>query len=813
MAVSMTGTKFRAWDREGSPLAFGKVYTYKARTNVPKDSFQSEDAIVENTNPVILNGEGYADIYLDGSYKIVVKDQYENEIDTTDPVSSQGGQEWINAHSATYVSPTSFKIAGNVTDKYDAGRRVRIDYGATEYAYSTILSVVFGGGESTVSVEQNTITTGIESVSASIVGTGKKWHEVPSARDTIIAFDDVEGAVVEDLEVGQIVKVKSEDAEFLVVTTASGNVGTGAYYDCHNNNQLKRIKNKKLSYKTLQDMRDNVGMAGVRDGDEISIAGRTNVGLGAVSFFYDLSDTTSSDNDSSVIVVNGLRFKLDIGWAVTSYMFGALGDGVTDDTEALQAAHNSGFHVFYLPGDYIISSPLQLRKGASVSAKAAGKFGGSTETNIAKITNNQVSGGIFWYTEDTFSGQVTAPKIQGMHLQADFPIRYNDKTADVSTGGAAQPYLMQPHVKGCVITAREAGAGIGIEMTRAFDGVIRENDISGFDINVLLCGSDINDISENRIINAYSYHILVFSTGTYGSQNTITHNDILSGKSANTVFIKTNDRHVRINDNYLEQVPSIGTIKGFIDMSATDMPDIFGVNVASISYSTIVQDNRIDGHSLVTDFVYRLNPTGLQHTIHDVGTSGIVAGLGLVIEGDLLPVRYNVSHNFVNYDFVGEQFGKWGNFKTGKTLVDGKDLTVDVEAYASLSTDAPSGDNAGDNTRYDADAIVILAAHTGVQRWYPPSVDGAVNVHFNSAYTYTVTFVAKTDSNLGDNLKMGRILDSSGDSLVTYALTEQYQEFSFTMAGAAITSKVGVYFTRNTVNGDVKIRSLTWSKV
>ena len=80
MSVSMIGPKFYAWGRDGLPLAFGKLYTYKARTNAPKDTYQSEDGIVANTNPVILNGEGYANVYLDGSYKVVLKDSDDNEI-------------------------------------------------------------------------------------------------------------------------------------------------------------------------------------------------------------------------------------------------------------------------------------------------------------------------------------------------------------------------------------------------------------------------------------------------------------------------------------------------------------------------------------------------------------------------------------------------------------------------------------------------------------------------------------------------------------------------------------------------------------
>lgn len=170
MAVAMIGPKFYAWDKNGKPLAFGKLYTYEARTNVPKDTYQSEDQVVANTNPVILNGEGYANIYLSGSYKMVLKDSSENEIWSSDPVSSSEPQEWVICLSATYLSGTSFKLVGNFQSQYEVGRRVRIDNNTANYAYSTVISSVFSAGETTVVVSDSVITTGILEACVSIIG-------------------------------------------------------------------------------------------------------------------------------------------------------------------------------------------------------------------------------------------------------------------------------------------------------------------------------------------------------------------------------------------------------------------------------------------------------------------------------------------------------------------------------------------------------------------------------------------------------------------------------------------------------------------
>jgi hypothetical protein len=65
-------TNFAAGDL--TPLSGGLVYTYQAGTTTPKATFNTSVGDVENTNPVILDAEGYADIYLgSGNYKIDVK--------------------------------------------------------------------------------------------------------------------------------------------------------------------------------------------------------------------------------------------------------------------------------------------------------------------------------------------------------------------------------------------------------------------------------------------------------------------------------------------------------------------------------------------------------------------------------------------------------------------------------------------------------------------------------------------------------------------------------------------------------------------
>lgn len=71
----------------GAPLVGGKLYTYDAGTNNPRQTFQDAAGTIPNTNPIILDARGEAQIFWSGSYKIVLKDATDTTIWTVDDVS------------------------------------------------------------------------------------------------------------------------------------------------------------------------------------------------------------------------------------------------------------------------------------------------------------------------------------------------------------------------------------------------------------------------------------------------------------------------------------------------------------------------------------------------------------------------------------------------------------------------------------------------------------------------------------------------------------------------------------------------------
>ena len=97
--------KFKALNHAGQPLSGGKVYTYIAGTTTNKATYPTAaDALAgtnELDNPVILDADGEATIYLDGSYKILLKDSADITQWTRDNVQHDMTPAEIDDLSAT----------------------------------------------------------------------------------------------------------------------------------------------------------------------------------------------------------------------------------------------------------------------------------------------------------------------------------------------------------------------------------------------------------------------------------------------------------------------------------------------------------------------------------------------------------------------------------------------------------------------------------------------------------------------------------------------------------------------------------------
>lgn len=96
---------------------------------------------------------------------------------------------------------------------------------------------------------------------------------------------------------------------------------------------------------------------------------------GGGEFVADLKDMITPDNGGSCIVVdnNAGRWKRVIKNGYVSVTdFGAMGDGSSDDTTSLNAAHRSHNNVYYPQGVYKITNPLLLKSNTNINGAGVG---------------------------------------------------------------------------------------------------------------------------------------------------------------------------------------------------------------------------------------------------------------------------------------------------------------------------------------------------------------------------------------------------------------------------------------------------------
>ena len=88
MAVVSPTAKAQFIDAAGIPLAGGFLYTYVAGTTTPQATYTDSTAATANSNPIVLDSRGEANIWLTGSsYKFKLTDSEGTEIWTVDNIA------------------------------------------------------------------------------------------------------------------------------------------------------------------------------------------------------------------------------------------------------------------------------------------------------------------------------------------------------------------------------------------------------------------------------------------------------------------------------------------------------------------------------------------------------------------------------------------------------------------------------------------------------------------------------------------------------------------------------------------------------
>ena len=89
MAVVTPTAKAQFIDAAGAPLAGGLLYTYAAGSTTPQATYTDSTSATANSNPIVLDSRGEANIWLSGStYKFKLCDSTNTEIWTVDNIAA-----------------------------------------------------------------------------------------------------------------------------------------------------------------------------------------------------------------------------------------------------------------------------------------------------------------------------------------------------------------------------------------------------------------------------------------------------------------------------------------------------------------------------------------------------------------------------------------------------------------------------------------------------------------------------------------------------------------------------------------------------
>ena len=97
MTAALTPTpKFTPLDSNGNIMPGAKLFTYDAGTTTKKNTWKDSAKSTLNTNPIILDSAGRADVWGDGSYKLVLAPS----TDTDPPTSPIWTVDNINIYNS-----------------------------------------------------------------------------------------------------------------------------------------------------------------------------------------------------------------------------------------------------------------------------------------------------------------------------------------------------------------------------------------------------------------------------------------------------------------------------------------------------------------------------------------------------------------------------------------------------------------------------------------------------------------------------------------------------------------------------------------
>ncbi len=181
MAVLFSPWGNQQFTNGSSTIATGwKIYAYAAGSSTPLATYTDSTGAVAQTNPMIINALGFVtngQIWLTSglAYKLVLTDENDVVKKTEDNItgvsSTNSASQWDDPGlTPTYISTTSFSLAGDQTVDFHVTRRIKSTVTAGT-VYGTIITSVYGA-LTTITLRMDTgqvLDSGLSQVSYGLI--------------------------------------------------------------------------------------------------------------------------------------------------------------------------------------------------------------------------------------------------------------------------------------------------------------------------------------------------------------------------------------------------------------------------------------------------------------------------------------------------------------------------------------------------------------------------------------------------------------------------------------------------------------------
>lgn len=394
---------FRQFDSSGLLLTGGKIYFYRAGSTTPLETYQDSAGTIANTNPVILDASGVANIYLlPAKYRVEIYDANDVLIHEQDDIGTGIGSSAVLGGVGSIAICANYDALRNLSDDYDIvivlGRDNPNDGGYGIFLQSDSV----GADDDAVLLTRQGTTRYIRQMAGYIdpLWTGLVYN---TANDQFSAFSDTLALgiayklpiiIADNLYLQTNITIPT-DSRLIINGSLYGPAGSPPTVTFDNGAILESCSTAGLRLPIsfgVGCVRQSISSSWFAGGDDIELTRISTISTGSytvnIDKVYSLGQSINFPANLALDFVGASRFVVDIGglsinianlkyngtskiidYTDISYVgtislggpvrpewFGAVGDGTTDDSDAFVPAVHAG--AIILSTRYKVVTPI-----------------------------------------------------------------------------------------------------------------------------------------------------------------------------------------------------------------------------------------------------------------------------------------------------------------------------------------------------------------------------------------------------------------------------------------------------------------------